>query len=80
MIALDSDIYSLYIYGNESIIGMMQQRLHQSIALPVVVAEEALRGRLNAIRAAQTTDSRDRLPGAYERLAFTINSIATFRY
>ena len=78
MIALDSDVYTLYLQGNESIMSKMDQRHHVLITLPIVVVEEVIRGRFNTIRQCQTESKRERLPVAYERLAFTIKSCSNF--
>ena len=79
MIALDTDVFSLFLYGNELVMSKLQQRHHEPITLPVVVAEEVLRGRLNSIRTAQAGRQREQLLNAYGRLAFSINSIASFQ-
>lgn len=78
MIALDSDIYSLYLYGNESIMSKMEQRHHEIIALPIIVVEEVIRGRFKMIRQAQADTRREKLLSAYERLAFAVNTCAAF--
>ncbi len=79
MIALDSDVYSLYAHGNESIMSKMDQRRHEVVGLPIIVVEEVIRGRFNLIRQHQASIKRNMLLAAYERLAFTVKSVASFQ-
>lgn len=79
MIDLDSDIYSLYAHGNESIMCKMDQRRHEVVGLPVIVVEEVIRGRFNVIRQRQSAAKSELLLAAYERLAFTVKSVASFQ-
>lgn len=71
MIALDTDVLTLYLHGDPIIVGKIQATPREQIVLPLIVVEEVVRGRLNLVRQAQAGKSRFTLSQAYELFAYT---------
>ena len=78
MTAIDNDIFTQYVYGNSQIVARILAFPRGELALPVIVVEEILRGRLNKIRQMQARHGGD-LTKAYELLARSVVSIQQFR-
>ena len=79
MIAFDTDILSELIDGNP----VYAQRANAIDILdqfvPVVVAEQVLRGRLNAIRQAEARKGKVRLELAFSLFERSLNGIASYQ-
>jgi tRNA(fMet)-specific endonuclease VapC len=78
MTALDSDLFTLFLQGHPAIAAKVSTVSQDELALPVVVVEEVMRGRLNAIRQAQSKKKVVELTEAYERLANSVEAAAHF--
>lgn len=78
MTALDNDVFTLYQVGQPAVEGRVAALPPADRALPVVVVEEALRGRLNAIRQAQAGRGRLTVEEAYDLLAGTLEVVRDF--
>ena len=78
MIAFDSDIFSEYLFGNVAIVERIEAIPKIDQALPIVVIEEALRGRLNTIRQAGSGKARVELPQAFELFEKTLEALVEF--
>ena len=74
MIAFDADVFSEILAGHPQ----YSQRAHQisvhEQAVPIVVVEEILRGRLNSIRQAEAGKSKLSLERAYDLFGVTLNA------
>jgi tRNA(fMet)-specific endonuclease VapC len=68
MIALDSDILSLMALGNIEIGERLKDIDPRELAVPIIVLEEKLRGRLNTIRQAEAGKTKISLTVAYQFL------------
>jgi len=73
MIAFDSDVLSEIYLGHPELSQRAAAIPIQQQAIPVVVVEEIFRGRLNAIRRAESKRSKTTLVRAYELLGITFN-------
>lgn len=79
MTALDNDVFTLYQVGQPAVEGRVAALPPADRALPVVVVEEALRGRLNGVRQAQAGRGRLTVTAAYDLLAGTVETVHEFR-
>jgi len=68
MIAIDADVLTDFFAGNPSVLSCAAQYSAQELAIPVVVIEEILRGRLLAIRQAEAAKPHRDIVRAYEML------------
>ena len=79
MTAFDTDIYSDLVKGIPSIVARMATVPVKEQFLPIVVVEEVVRGRLNAIRKAQVGGSRLSLERAYELFAIALDDMRSLQ-
>jgi tRNA(fMet)-specific endonuclease VapC len=79
MTALDTDVLTLFLRGNEPIMSRIFSLPWDSLALPIVVAEEVFRGRLDAIRKAQSHKKSVELIGKYHLFHLSIQSCSSFK-
>lgn len=78
MIALDTDVFTSYLQGVPAIVAKIHAQPPGVWALPIVVVEEVMRGRLNAIRKLQSSKSASTLLDAYR--AFQVSAVRCARY
>ncbi len=78
MTALDSDLFTLFLQGHPTIADKVSTISPDELVLPVVVVEEVMRGRLSAIRQAQSKKQANELTEAYERFIHTVEAAAHF--
>ncbi len=67
MTAFDSDVFTLITQGHESYRVRLSQIAVGEQAIPLVVLEESIRGRLNSIRKAETAKQQQKIVSAYDR-------------
>ena len=67
MIAFDTDILTLILRGDPTIVGRLASLPPEEQTVPVVVLEEMMRGRLNSIRLADTGKGKLSLTQAYAK-------------
>jgi tRNA(fMet)-specific endonuclease VapC len=79
MTALDSDVLSDLLAGNAVAVARLAEVPPNELFVPVVVTEEAMRGRLDAIRKAQQGAETDRLVAAYAKFAETQRRLCRFQ-
>jgi tRNA(fMet)-specific endonuclease VapC len=78
MIAFDADILSELLGGSPAYVRRAEAVPGDEHALPVVVLEEVLRGRLNEIRRAEAGKSRISIARAYDLLQETVEYFREF--
>src|SRR4051812_47882867 len=66
MIAFDTDVRSEILLGNPALTERAARIPANEQAVPVIVVEEILRGRLNVVRQAESGKARISLEAAYE--------------
>lgn len=66
MIAFDTDVLTEILLGNTSYSARASMIPEHEQAVPVIVAEEIIRGRLNIIRQAEANNAKISLERAYE--------------
>ena len=74
MIAFDSDVLSLILLGDPQILNRLSQIPPSEQAVPVIVVEEIIRGRLNSIRQAEAGKSKLSVMRAYELFELTLTA------
>jgi len=79
MIAFDADILTELLAGQPVFVAKAATIPAIEQTIPIIVIEELLRGRLNAIRQAESGHGRLPLPRAYELLAETQSALRAFR-
>ena len=79
MTAFDTDILSDHFRGVQSIVARVDAVPASEQFVPIVVAEEQLRGRLDAIRKSQATPRWLTLEQAYEELEKTLADLSRFQ-
>jgi tRNA(fMet)-specific endonuclease VapC len=79
MIALDTNILTRLWFGEAEVVRRLAAFHESELAVPVVVLEEILRGRLNAIRQAEGGQSRWPLPRCYDLLSRSYADLRCFR-
>lgn len=79
MIAFDADVLGEIGAGNPSFVARLSQIPVAEQAIPVVVIEEILRGRLSAIRRAEGKHGKTSIVHAYELLAETFKAFRQTR-
>jgi tRNA(fMet)-specific endonuclease VapC len=79
MIAFDTDVLSLIFKGDLLIVDRLKAVAVDQQRIPIIVAEEMLRGRLDAIRQAQAKRIRVTVEQAYELFEQSIGNIRRFR-
>lgn len=67
MTAFDSDVFTLITQGHEPYRVRLSQIAVGEQAIPLVVLEESIRGRLNSIRKAETAKQQQKIVSAYDR-------------
>ena len=75
MIALDADVISLVLQGDPVCVARLAAVPAADQSLPVVVAAELFRGRLNVIRQAEAGRGRVALGRAFELFQLTLEGI-----
>lgn len=80
MIAFDSDVLTLAWEKVEPYASHAAAVPRHLRGIPVVVAEEVLRGRLDQVRKAEAGKTKVRLPEAYAFLAFTLDGLRGGEY
>jgi tRNA(fMet)-specific endonuclease VapC len=78
MTGLDADVLTLLAAGNPATRQRASAAPPNSLALPVVVAEQVLRGRLATVRQAQAGKGRFTLPQAYDLFAGAVRAVAAY--
>jgi len=78
MIALDSDILTLMMQGNTLIASKVATIDARNVALPIVVIEEVMRGRLVTIRRAQAGQTRMGITHAYDLFENSLTACMQF--
>ena len=79
MIAFDTDVLSELLRGNAAVVQRANAIAEEDQAVPVVVVEEILRGRLNSIRRAEAGRARLSVEQAYELFEESLKDIRHFR-
>ncbi|MBS0261363.1 MAG: hypothetical protein JSS02_05350, partial [Planctomycetes bacterium] len=72
MIAFDADVFSLILVGDPEYSKRASRIAIQQQAIPVVVVEEILRGRLNSIRQAESEKGNLKIERAYQLFEATL--------
>ncbi len=75
MIAFDTDVFSEILLGNAAYVSRLSLIPSDQQAIPIVVAEEILRGRLNVIRQAEAAKSKITVDYAYRLFEETIRDL-----
>jgi len=78
MTAFDTDVLSLIFKADPHIVGRLRGVSVDQQMIPIVVVEEILRGRLDAIRQAQAKRLRLTVERAYELLEESLQDIRRF--
>lgn len=78
MKALDTDVFTLLAAGNPAARHRATREPAGGLGLPVVVADEVLRGRLATVRQAEAGKGRFSLPQAYDLLAGAVAAVAAY--
>lgn len=75
MIALDTNILTELLLGNPSFKSRLLQVPFRDQAIPIIVVEELIRGRLNVIRQAESGKAKVRIEYAYQLFQDTIEDL-----
>lgn len=75
MNAFDTDVFSEILLGNAEYVSRLSSIPPDQQAIPIIVAEEILRGRLNVIRQAEADKSRISVELAYQFFEETIRDL-----
>jgi tRNA(fMet)-specific endonuclease VapC len=75
MNAFDTDVFSAILVGNAGYVSRLSLIPPDQQAIPIIVAEEVLRGRLNVIRQAESGKSRISIDLAYQLFEETIRDL-----
>lgn len=78
MIVLDSDVFTLLTEGDAEVVARSANHDPAELSLPIIVVEEAIRGRFNLIRRAESGKGKTSLVRAYELLQETIEVVSLF--
>lgn len=79
MTAYDTDVLTELVAGNPAYLARASAIPRADQAVPVVVAGEALRGRLAAVRAAEAAKGRTTLEHAWKLFAQTLEELSLLR-
>ena len=79
MKAFDADILTYIVEGDEVCISKAALVPEEEQCVPIVVAEQVFRGRLNVIRQAQASKAKVSLDRAYDLLEGTISDLKHFQ-
>ena len=79
MTAFDTDIFTEVVFRNAVYLQRASQVPQVDRCLPIVVIEEAVRGRLDSIRRAQPNQGRVRLSQAYNLFRDTLEDLRQYR-
>ena len=79
MIAFDTDILTLIMEEDSDMVARSARLDPDEFALPIVVVEECLRGRLNLIRQAESRRSKTTLVFAYGLLGRGVGDLKLFK-
>jgi tRNA(fMet)-specific endonuclease VapC len=74
MIALDADVLTDILQGRAELVARVSRIPVHEQSVPVIVVEEIVRGRLNAIRRSEAGKAKLTLPRAYELFAETLDA------
>jgi tRNA(fMet)-specific endonuclease VapC len=77
MIALDTDVFTDFLYGEPSIVQRLARDPLREYMIPALVIEEILRGRLNLIRRAEARRTSVSIDHAYLLLQQTVEAFRT---
>ena len=75
MNAFDTDVFSEILLGNDVYISRLSLIPSDQQAIPIIVAEEIFRGRLNVIRQAEAAKSKISIDLAYQLFEETIRDL-----
>jgi tRNA(fMet)-specific endonuclease VapC len=75
MNAFDTDVFSEILLGNAAYVSRLSLIPPDQQAIPIIVAEEILRGRLNVIRQAEAAKSKITIDLAYRLFEETIRDL-----
>lgn len=75
MNAFDTDVFSELLLGNPAYVSRLSLIPPDEQAIPIIVAEEILRGRLNVIRQAEAGKSKITIDLAYQLFEETIRDL-----
>ena len=78
MIALDTNILTRLWYGEAEVLRRLATLSESELSIPVVVLEEVLRGRLNAVRKAEAGQGRWTLARCYDLLTRSYADLRSF--
>lgn len=78
MFALDTDVLTLILLGNAKVVQRFSAHNAGEFAVPAVVVEELLRGRLSVIRDAESGRAKVAIERAYDLLIETIETLQSF--
>lgn len=78
MIAIDSDVLTLFLKGDPTIVARMRTVPPAEQMIPIVVAAEMLRGRLHAVRQAEAGRGKISLERAFELVEESIRDARGF--
>ena len=79
MKALDTDVLSLVLQGEPAYVQKLSAIPPADRSIPIVVADQLLRGRLNLIRQAEAGKTQASLADAYSFLALTLNDLRSIQ-
>jgi tRNA(fMet)-specific endonuclease VapC len=77
--AIDTDVFTAVMYGKASVVARLEAIPVEDQSIPVVVLEEILRGRLNAIRLAESGKDRTSLEVAYDLFRRSVIDSKSYR-
>ncbi|MHC4405806.1 MAG: hypothetical protein ACYTG0_39680 [Planctomycetota bacterium] len=79
MIAFDTDVLTQILLGDAEFVGRAAAIPPHEQAVPIVVVEEIIRGRLNVIRQAEAAKARVTVPRAYELFEHSLGDLRRLR-
>lgn len=79
MIAFDADVLTEILAGHVEVVARASSIPATQQAIPIIVVEELIRGRLNAVRQAESGNWKLSLPRAYELLEETMAAVRVFQ-
>jgi len=79
MIALDTDVFTDFLFGEPSIVQRLSGNPIREYTIPALVIEEILRGRLNLIRQAESRKAAVSIDRAYLFLQQTVEAFRVVR-
>jgi len=79
MKALDTDVLSLVFKGDPACVQKLTAIPASNRSIPIVVADQLLRGRLNVVRQAEAGKTQASVADAYSFLELTLNDIRSIQ-